>query len=50
MACPNNNLARETIESFAIRILRAELLREERLTDPVGRFQPRSPITSAACP
>jgi hypothetical protein len=41
-ACPNNDIARETIESFAIRILQAELLREDRLTDLVGRFQRRS--------
>jgi site-specific DNA recombinase len=41
-ACPNNDIARETIEGFAIQILQAELLREDRLTDLVGRFQRRS--------
>jgi Resolvase, N terminal domain/Recombinase/Recombinase zinc beta ribbon domain len=40
-ACSNNDIARETIESFAIRILQTELLREDRLADLVGRFQRR---------
>ncbi len=41
-ACSNNDIARETIEGFAIHILKAELLREERLADLVGRFQRRA--------
>jgi site-specific DNA recombinase len=42
IACPNNDIARETVEGFAIQILKEELLREERLADLVGRFQRRA--------
>jgi hypothetical protein len=40
-ACPNNDIARETIESFAIQILKGELLSEPRLADLVSRFRRR---------
>ena len=43
-ACANSDIARDTIEGFAVRILKEELLREERITDLVGRFQ-RRPLT-----
>ncbi len=40
-ACPNNDIARETIESFAIKILKGELLSEQRLAELVSRFRRR---------
>ena len=43
-ACANSDIARDTIEGFAVRILKEELLREERITDLVRRFQ-RRPLT-----
>jgi len=43
-ACANNDIAREPIEAFAIRLLKAELLKEERIADLVTRIQ-RRPLT-----
>ncbi len=40
-ACANNDISRETIETFAIQILKQELLKEERVTDLVARIQRR---------
>src|SRR5262249_45367073 len=40
-ACSNNDISRETIETFAIQILKQELLKEERVTDLVARIQRR---------
>ncbi len=40
-ACPNSDIARETIEAFAIEILKVELLRPNRLQDLIGRLQRR---------
>ncbi len=40
-ACANNDIAREPLETFAIRLLKEELLNEERLADLVARLQRR---------
>jgi len=40
-ACSNNDISRETIETFAIQILKREFLKESRVTDLVARIQRR---------